>query len=259
MHHCCAQFGRREEAVVQQVLELEGKGLDLDPGLATEGASVLAAILHAAESTLAQLKGRFQTPAAALGRIRGTGRGVSFSGLVDRLEADHPLEVRYPFEGSDHVGGAVWRGDQLVAPACHNALAKLHWKANARDLPMHAHEHSDRFIIVLEGRGYFHVTDEPLDAFTSTAVRAVPARERDVFAFTRGVVHTFSTMDHGMTLLSCQLPFLPFDDPRQYTLPEVRWTAAEHPIDRGAEVTIDPSWLMVCTQKILSEAAPRTS
>ena len=28
------------------------------------------------------------------------------------------------------------------------------------DLPMHVHDHSDRFIIVIKGRGFFHVTDE---------------------------------------------------------------------------------------------------
>lgn len=79
---------------------------------------------------------------------------------------------------------------------------------------MHTYEHSDRFIIVLEGRGYFYVTNEPINRFIGNVVRAVPARDCGVFAFTRGVVHTFSTADIGMTLLSCQLPFLPFDEPR---------------------------------------------
>lgn len=213
------------------------------------GAAILGSLLDAAQHTMRTLRTSSPGPCATLGRIRGTGRGVSFSRLVSQLEADHPIELRFPFECSDHVGGAVWRGDQLVDANRTDALAKLHWKANARDLPMHAHEHSDRFIIVLEGRGYFHVTDEPLNAFTSTAVRTVPARERDVFAFTRGVVHTFSTMDHGMTLLSCQLPFLPFDDPRQYTLPDVRWTAMEHPTDADARVAFDPNWRLLCSQQ----------
>ncbi len=216
------------------------------------GAAILENLLEVSRDVLEALQTRSSGPCAALGRVRGTGRGVSFSRLVARLEADHPIELAFPFEGSEYVGGAVWPADQLLDPQRQDTLAKLHWKPGALDLPMHAHEHSDRFIIVLAGRGYFHVTDEPLDAFTGTAVRTVPARERDVFAFTRGVVHTFSTAEHGMTLLSCQLPFLPFEDPRQYTLPEIRWTAMDHPTDTGARVAVDPIWRVRCSHGSVS-------
>jgi len=44
--------------------------------------------------------------------------------------------------------------------------------------------------------------------------------------FRRGLVHTFSTDEHPMTLLSVQLPLIAFDDPDQYRLPGTRWTAA---------------------------------
>ena len=216
------------------------------PGQELRGVEFLEALLHGSQRVMESLRSNSDSRCAALGRIRGTGRGVSFSRLVSQLEAEHPIELRYPFEGSTQVGGAVWRGDELIHPDYTDALAKLHWKPGAVDLPMHTHEHSDRLIIVLEGRGYFHVTDEPIGAFTGTAVRTVPARERDVFAFTRGVVHTFSTTGHGMTLLSCQLPFLPFDDPRQYRLPQLRWTAMEHPTDTGAIVAVDPIWRVLC-------------
>ncbi len=212
------------------------------------GSIVLKDLLDAAGIVMENLQSRSASPCAALGRVRGTGRGVSFSSLIARLEADHPVEVRFPFEGSDHVGGGVWRGDDLIHPPRTDALAKLHWKPGARDLPMHTHEHSDRFIVVLGGRGYFHVSDEPLEDFTGGSVRTIPARERDVFAFTRGVVHTFSTEEHGMTLLSCQLPFLPLDDPKQYTLPEVRWTAQRQPADSGVDVVFEPVWQKLCWQ-----------
>lgn len=104
---------------------------------------------------------------------------------------------------------------------------KLRWETRADDLPMHCHGHSDRCIVVLEGRGFFHVTDETIDGFTGRSVRTVAARERDVFVFTRGVVHTFSTAEHPMVLLSCHLPFIDPADPKQYTLPEVLWTPGE--------------------------------
>jgi quercetin dioxygenase-like cupin family protein len=110
---------------------------------------------------------------------------------------------------------------------------------------MHAHEHADRFIVVAQGRGYFHVSDEPVHAFTGDRVRTVPARERDAFVFTRGVVHTFSTDRQPMVLLSCQSPYVPFGDGRQYRVPAVRWTAASSREDPGASVACDPAWTVL--------------
>lgn len=222
---------------MQATLDLERLELRTLPGAEPSGEAVLRAILAMAQEALDRLWSHAHQPTAALGRIRGTGRGISFGRLVDRLEADHPIELVSPFEGSTKVAGAVWAPDHSGAPA----LAKLRWDAGATDLPMHAHEHSDRFIIVLEGRGYFHVTGQDLGAFDGSVVRTVPARERDVFAFTRGVVHTFSTDRSPMVLLSCQTPYLAFDDPRQYTLPHCRWRARDH-ADEAPTVACDPAW-----------------
>lgn len=174
---------------------------------------------------------------AAVSRLRGTGRGIRFRDLVAALEREHPITLESPFEGSMKVAGAAWNSRS-------GALAKLRWSEHADDLPMHVHEHSDRFIIVDQGRGFFHVTDETADDFTGTKVRTIPARERDVFMFSRGVVHTFSTAEEPMTLLSCQLPFLAFDDPRQYRLPKVRWIARERPDTYPVTVACDPGWMI---------------
>jgi quercetin dioxygenase-like cupin family protein len=89
---------------------------------------------------------------------------------------------------------------------------------------LHTHEHSDRVIVVLNGRGFFHWSTETLENFTGGGVQTVAARERDVFVFTRGLLHTFSTADSPMELVSCQLPFLPFGDKRQYTVPSPLWS-----------------------------------
>jgi len=225
---------------MQHVLDLDGLDLGVLRSGEPSGEAVLRAMLGLAREALNQLRARSAQPMAALGRVRGTGRGVSFGQLVQRLETDRPIELVSPFEGSADVAGAVWRPDS----SGYEALAKLQWGAWATDLPMHAHEHSDRFIIVLSGRGYFHVTGQYLERFDGSAVRTVPARERDVFLFTRDVVHTFSTQDSPMVLLSCQLPYLSFDDPKQYTLPGVRWTAATHQ-DRLPTVGCDPAWTVL--------------
>lgn len=207
------------------------------------GTETLARLLRMATEAVDALNhGSHGTPTAACTRIRGTGPGVSFAELVRRLESDHPIELAFPFEGSARVGGAVWLASDLLEPINTAALAKLHWKAGARDLPMHVHTSSDRFIIVLEGRGFFHVSNQGLDAFDGGSAQTIAARERDVFLFTRDVVHTFSTAEHSMTLLSAQLPFIPFDDATQYALPAHRWTAAEHLDPADSRVRLMPGW-----------------
>ncbi|MEN1706039.1 MAG: cupin domain-containing protein [Planctomycetota bacterium] len=187
------------------------------------GDEVLRGLLDFAAGALGvatghQVDGR---PVALRGCLRGTGPGVSFGRAIESLERECPLELCFPFEGSDRVGGAVWE----VAGES-GAVAKLRWKAGADDLPIHAHEHSDRVIIVLEGRGFFHSTSQSLQEFDGSTVCTIAARERDVFVFTRGLLHTFSTDQSDMTLISCQMPFVPFEAEEQFTLPGVRWSGA---------------------------------
>ena len=166
------------------------------------------------------------TSKLSLGRIRGTGPGVTFGSLIEVLETAYPLKLQYPFEESDRVGGAVWDcQDILNDPAANTAIAKLQWREHA-DIPLHTHEHADRFIIVLDGRGFFHWSDQSVEEFDGSAVKTIAARSRDVFVFKRGLMHTFSTAEHPMTLLSVQSPSITFDDPRQFRLPKHHWSAA---------------------------------
>lgn len=241
---------------MQGVVAMDGLKLVVPDGSGPLGTRVLGGVVGLAEAALARLqllrkKERATTATAVLGRLRGTGRDVSFRGLVDELERTHPLSLVYPFEGSDRVGGAVWIAQDLLGGASTTSVAKLRWDSRALDLPMHVHDHSDRFIVVVKGRGYFHVTDESAERFTGKNVRSIPARERDVFLFTRGTVHTFSTDAEPMVLLSCQLPFLSFDDPKQYRLPRVRWTAKDCLDGYQPGIACDAGW------SVLAEC-PRT-
>jgi mannose-6-phosphate isomerase-like protein (cupin superfamily) len=93
---------------------------------------------------------------------------------------------------------------------------------------MHAHECSDRFIVVFSGAGIFHFSDESLSDFTGRDVRSAPVSAGEIVCFTCGLVHTFSAPDQELVLLSYHAPLIAFDDPRQYSLPAVRWTYEEH-------------------------------
>lgn len=196
-------------------------------------------------------------PLAAVGRIRGRGTAASFRRMIEQLELARPLRLEYPFEGSDRVGGACWVVDSTALGELPASVAKLRWESRALDLPMHVHDHSDRVIVVLEGRGYFHVSSRKADEFTGDDVNTVAAREMDVFLFRRGTVHTFSTLASTMTLLSCQLPFLPFDDPRQYRLPARRWFASSL-LERAAfDAVCEPAWTVLASSDVLASEEPR--
>jgi mannose-6-phosphate isomerase-like protein (cupin superfamily) len=220
--------------------------LQMDARDGSPGAQVLGGILRMAEATLAAFSALApDSGAGAVGRLRGSGRGIHFNDLMVKLESEHPLHLIAPFENSPLVSGAAWEASQICRTSRPGALAKLRWEAHADDLPMHVHEHSDRFIIVHSGRGYFHVSDQSVEAFDGSDVRSIPARERDVFLFTRGTIHTFSTAEHPMVLLSCQLPYLAFDDPRQYRLPAHIWTARDNPERSPTTVGCDPAWTVL--------------
>ncbi len=244
-------------------LDMAGIDLVVPSGSGPPGTQVLAGLVAMAEAAVERLRETSRrskhSATAVLSRLRGTGRGVSFTKLVGELERAHPLSLDYPFEGSNRVGGAVWIAHKILGNASTTSVAKLCWDSRATDLPMHVHDHSDRFIIVLKGRGFFHVSDESAETFTGQSVRSVPARERDVFLFTRGTVHTFSTDAEPMTLLSCQLPFLDFNDPRQYRLPQVRWTAKERPESYRAGIACDPGWSVLAERPAVPSTPTPTS
>jgi len=215
--------------------------LTLDLGRGEQGGpAVLRALLGLARRSAAEVPARIGCDPkrfAATGRIRGTGPGVSFSRAVAALEDAWPLTMRSPFEGSARVSGSAWIASELTEPKDDGGIAKLRWDTGADDLPMHTHIGSSRFIVVVGGRGFFHISDQTAEAFDGSDVRTIAARRNDVFLFTPGVVHTFSTADEPMTLLSCHLPYIPLKDPGQYALPEIRWTAAEHQAAEPPRVT----------------------
>jgi len=143
---------------------------------------------------------------------------ASMTGLQS-LRQDYPIELQAPFEGVASISGAVWKGSELYGSNRDDAMLKLRFDAGTRDLPMHSHEDADRVIVVVDGAGVFYVSLEAVEEFSGADIRSVSVRVGDVLAFSRGVVHTFNTDSSALVLLSYHSPFIPLDDPRQYTLP----------------------------------------
>ncbi|MCC6357362.1 MAG: cupin domain-containing protein [Phycisphaerales bacterium] len=168
--------------------------------------------------------GRLQAPALLFGGAGEHGLSATLDSLMNAIDLEYDIELRSPFEETESIAGGLWSGRDLIGPDCADGLAKLRFSAGTLDLPLHVHEHSDRFIAVLEGEGRFWWSAEPWRRFTGADIQFTPVRAGDVLVFTRNLLHTFSAPDQDLVLLSYHSPEIPFDDPRQYTLPGLRWT-----------------------------------
>lgn len=168
--------------------------------------------------------GRLREPAFLFGQ-RGEERiARDLDAIMTEIGADYPIELRSPFEDTESISGGLWSGRELFGPTHEDALAKLRFAGGTLDLPLHVHEHSDRFIAVLEGEGRFWWSERPWREFRGEDIHSTPVHTGDVLVFTRNLLHTFSAPDHDLVLLSYHSPEISFNDPRQYTLPSVRWT-----------------------------------
>ena len=168
--------------------------------------------------------GRLQAPAFLRGEAGDHGLSATLDSLMNCIDLEYDIELRSPFEEVESIAGGLWSGRDLVGPDCPDGLAKLRFGAGTLDLPLHVHEHSNRFIAVLEGSGRFWWSQERWREFAGGDIQSTPVRPGDVLLFTRNLLHTFSAPDEDLVLLSFHSPEIPFDDPRQYTLPRLRWT-----------------------------------
>lgn len=182
---------------------------------------------------------------ALLGRIRGTGPGVSFRLLVQTMEVAYPAPLRSPFEGSHCVAGAELPLCEILDPSRDDSFLRLRFDAGSVELPMHTHEISDRFIMVVRGRGFYHVSSSTLEEFHADTVHTVAVRTRDVLIFPRGTVHTFSTTTEPLHLLSYHAPHVPLEDPRQYTLPNEIVCPGLTMRPEDSTIVFDPAWNIV--------------
>lgn len=228
------------------MLAYEIPPVTVNPLLTERPAEAFSALASAAQSYLRRLDDGVSTEAlpsrvALLTRVRGTGPGVHFGHLVDTLEPA-ALEWVRPFEGCSSIRGAVVRGADIVGGTRDDAFLFLEFAPETRELPLHIHEGSDRFIYVIGGRGFFHVSHEPLEAEWSRRLHHVPVRDRDALMFRRGTVHTFSTGEHPLTLLSYHHPYVPLEDENQYRVSERPEKPSEFLRSLRSSVSFDPAW-----------------
>lgn len=67
-------------------------------------------------------------------------------------------------------------------------------------------------------------------------------RDRDALMFRRGLVHTFSTAEDPLVLLSYHRPFVPLDEPGQYTPADPPLAPREILADCRSQVSFDAAW-----------------
>lgn len=178
-------------------------------------------------------------------RVRGTGPCVAFGRLIELIETGLNLEWQSPFEGSHNVTGAALPADTVLGENRDDGLLFLRFASNTKDLPLHIHPRSDRFIYVVGGRGYFHVATNDSDLRDADSIHHVPARDRDVFMFPRGTVHTFSTDEHPLTLISYHRPFIRLDALDQYEIGHTSRLPRQFLSSVIGQVSFDAAWTRI--------------
>jgi hypothetical protein len=207
-----------------------------------------AASFYLDRATVAVAAQEIPSRSALVTRVRGTGPGVSFGSLIEVLRS-LPLEWICPFEGSENVSGAVVSGADLLGVERTDGFLFLRFAPGTQDLPLHIHPSSDRFIFAVGGRGFFHLTADPLDSIEPTRVNHMPVRDRDALMFRRGVVHTFSTAEHELLLLSYHQPYVDLDDPGQYTVSNPPMTPRQFLAGNTSKISFDAGWSILSPQK----------
>jgi mannose-6-phosphate isomerase-like protein (cupin superfamily) len=201
-----------------------------------------AAQWHLRALDVAVTSGKLPPRVALHSRVRGTGPCVAFGKLIELVEAGLKLEWQSPFEGSHNVTGAALAAHAVLGEDRDDGLLFLRFSENTKDLPLHIHPRSDRFIYVVGGRGCFHVATEESDLRSGDAIRHVPARDRDVFMFPRGTAHTFSTEGHPLMLVSYHRPFVPLDEADQFDVGETAYFPKQFLAGRTGLVSFDAAW-----------------
>jgi mannose-6-phosphate isomerase-like protein (cupin superfamily) len=123
----------------------------------------------------------------------------------------YPVKIESPFEGSEFIAGGIWKDNQL-----DDAVVPLQFSAGCNDLPPHIHRYSDRLIVILNGRGRMHFSRSSSTAFSDDDFQSREIVRGNVMAFMRGAIHTFSTPEESLEMLSYHDPFIALDDPKQY-------------------------------------------
>lgn len=174
-------------------------------------------------------------------RVRGTGPGVALGEVIDQF-LQLTTAWQCPFEGSENVSGAELPAASILHEERDDGFLLLKFRPRTLDLPLHVHDDSERFIYVIGGRGFFHVSDKLLEAADDSSLRHVPARDRDVIMFRRGTAHTFSTAEHELHLLSYHRPFIPIVSPNQYRAAQPPRCPREFLSAARGKVSFDAGW-----------------
>lgn len=159
----------------------------LNPGATHSPAAAFDALAAVARSYLQEMDSHVNVATlpsrtALLTCVRGTGPGVSFREILAVLQSAG-LNWVCPFEACSNVSGAVLKGIDLLGGQRDDAFLFLRFAPDTRDLPLHVHDDSDRFIVAIGGTGFFHVSPDPLEAGLSRGLRHVPVRDHDALMF----------------------------------------------------------------------------
>jgi len=136
--------------------------------------------------------------------------------LLGIVREEFPLELKSPFESCDDIEGNYWKESEYLNRESEDAILHIKWHQGAIDLPSHVHRNSDRVIMLFQGEGSFYYNFDKFEDHQNLHMQKLKLQQGDILCFPKDFVHSFSSEDSDMELLSYHSPFVELDDPKQY-------------------------------------------
>ncbi|MEQ9616813.1 MAG: hypothetical protein RLN60_02130 [Phycisphaerales bacterium] len=158
-------------------------------------------------------------PAFLLGSLERPGL-ATFNRLLSRFDSLHRPAIRH-VRRDRSVRSRRWLASDVLGPQWDHAISLVEFDAGMDDATLLTYEHSDRLVIVLDGRGSLYTTTATLEEVAKTGFGEITSHQLEpgcAALLTRGCVHSFAGHEErSLTLLVCHLPYITPSDERYST------------------------------------------
>lgn len=158
-------------------------------------------------------------PSCLIGQLTRP-RLARFNDLVSRFDTISPPTTRRLNRAG--LRSRRWLASEVLGPGWEQAVTLVDFDPGATAITLLAYEHSDRLVIVREGRGTLHTAEATLDEVAKKGFGRLGAHELSAgtaLMLSRGFIHGIAGhSEQSLELLVCHLPYIDPDDEHYATV-----------------------------------------
>jgi hypothetical protein len=159
-------------------------------------------------------------PACSLGSLHRPNL-ERLAGLVSQFDSCGASACERP-PGDGQASAKRWLASEVLGGNWAQAITLVEFDPTSTSSTLIAYEHSDRFVIVLDGHGLLYTTGATLTEIAKEGFGEIKTHHLEpgvAVLLTRAFVHSFAGgTERALTLLVCHLPYIAPDDERYSTI-----------------------------------------